>query len=250
MNPATSGISRDKYDAVLFDLDGVITATARVHAAAWKRMFDEFLQAHSQGQGEPFTPFDTGHDYEQYVDGKPRYDGVQSFLESRRIELPYGDTADAATEHTVCGLGNRKNALIGEVIESEGVDVFDGTIALVHQLRAEGVKTAVVSSSENAGTMLRSAGIEDLFDLRIDGLVVSQLKLPGKPAPDSFLLAAERLGVKPERAVVVEDAIAGVQAGRDGGFGLVIGVDRKGKPASLLDNGADVVVADLSEMLA
>ncbi len=250
MSPATHTITRDRFDAVLFDLDGVITATASVHAAAWKQMFDAFLRARAQEQGAPFVPFDTGHDYEQYVDGKRRYDGVQSFLESRGIELPHGEPSDSATARTVCGLGNRKNELIGEVLASQGVEVFEGTIALVHQLRALGFKTAVVSSSENAKTMLESAGIQDLFDLRVDGRVASELHLPGKPAPDTFLFAAKRLGVKPERAVVVEDAIAGVQAGRDGGFGLVIGVDRVGRPESLSDNGADVVVGDLSEMLA
>jgi beta-phosphoglucomutase family hydrolase len=242
-------ISRTRFDAVLFDLDGVITATAKVHAAAWKRMFDEFLESHARINSIPFVPFDIGQDYESYVDGLPRYDGVQRFLASRNIDLPRGDASDPADRQTVCGLGNRKNDFIADVLSTQGVEVYDGTISLIKQLKAEGFKTAVVSSSENAATILATAGIADLFDLRVDGKVAIELQLPGKPAPDTFLEASRRLGVPPERAVVVEDAISGVQAGRDGGFGLVIGVDRKQGRQALSEHGADVVVLDLSEVL-
>lgn len=242
-------VSSAQFDAVLFDLDGVITATAKVHAAAWKRMFDEFLKRYYDQQGRPFVPFDIGSDYEKFVDGKPRYDGVKSFIASRDIHLPMGDASDPAGHQTVCGLGNRKNEFIAEVLDAEGVEVYEGTIRWVHQLKSQGIKTAVVSSSENAETILGSAGISDLFDIRVDGRVANRLNLPGKPAPDTFLEAARQLGVAPDRAVVVEDAIVGVQAGRDGGFGLVIGVDRKQGRQSLAEHGADMVVVDLAEML-
>ncbi len=242
-------ITKDRYDAVLFDLDGVLTGTAKVHAVCWKRMFDAFLQARAAREGELFRPFDTDSDYKHYVDGKPRYEGVKSFLESRGISLPYGDPDDAPGKDTICGLGNRKNALLNDVIESEGVDVYEGSVAWVHQLHEAGIKTAVVSSSKNCETILRAAGIEDLFELRIDGVVAAQLQIAGKPAPDTFLEAARRLEVEPERTVVVEDAISGVQAGRAGGFGLVIGVDREGDAEALRKNGADIVVADLAELL-
>jgi alpha,alpha-trehalase len=212
-------------------------------------MFDAFLQARAAREGEPFRPFDMGNDYKHYVDGKPRYEGVKSFLESRGISLPYGDPDDAPGKDTICGLGNRKNALLNDVIESEGVDVYEGSVAWAHQLHEAGIKTAVVSSSKNCETILRAAGIEDLFELRIDGVVAAQLQIAGKPAPDTFLEAARRLEVEPERTVVVEDAISGVQAGRAGGFGLVIGVDREGDAEALKKNGADIVVADLAELL-
>jgi alpha,alpha-trehalase len=212
-------------------------------------MFDAFLQARAAREGELFRPFDTDSDYKHYVDGKPRYEGVKSFLESRGISLPYGDPDDAPGKDTICGLGNRKNALLNDVIESEGVDVYEGSVAWVHQLHEAGIKTAVVSSSKNCETILRAAGIEDLFELRIDGVVAAQLQIAGKPAPDTFLEAARRLGVEPERTVVVEDAISGVQAGRAGGFGLVIGVDREGDAEALRKNSADIVVADLAELL-
>ena len=234
---------------VVFDLDGVIPATARVHAAAWKRMFDEFLETWYDRHDQPFVPFDIESDYEKFVDGKPRYDGVSSFITSRDIQLPMGDASDRADLLTVCGLGNRKNEFIAEVLSAEGVEVYEGTIKLVRRLISQGIKTAVVSSSENAETILGTAGISDLFDIRVDGRVATRLNLPGKPAPDTFLEAARQLGVAPDRAVVVEDAIVGVQAGRDGGFGLVIGVDRKQGRQSLSDHGADVVVSDLAEML-
>ncbi len=242
-------ITRDRFDAVLFDLDGVLTATARLHAAAWKRMFDEYLAARAAGRGERFEPFEIATDYKLHVDGKLRYDGVRSFLLSRGIDLPWGDPDDSPERETVCGLGNRKNELISELLETEGVDVYEESVAWVRQLRGRGLAIAVVSASKNCGRVLDAAGIADLFEIRVDGIVAAQLGLPGKPAPDTFLEGARRLGVDPRRAVIVEDAVSGVQAGRAGGFGLVIGVDRHGDPAALGAGGADVVVADLGELL-
>jgi beta-phosphoglucomutase family hydrolase len=242
-------VTKELFDAVLFDLDGVLTDTAKIHAACWKRMFDDFLRERAAEKNEPFRPFDIGTDYKLYVDGKARFDGVQSFLESRSIHLPYGEPASSPNSETICGLGNRKDGMVKEAIESEGVEAYEGSVAFVRHLRNRGIKTAVVSASSNCEAVLRSAGIADLFDVRVDGEVASQLNLAGKPAPDTFLKAAEELGVPPNRAVVVEDAISGVQAGRRGGFGLVVGVDRKGDAESLWKNGADIVVKDLGEML-
>jgi alpha,alpha-trehalase len=242
-------IARDRFDAVLFDLDGVLTATARLHSACWKRMFDEYLQRRAAETGEPFVPFEIATDYKNHVDGKLRYDGVRSFLSTRGIDLPWGDPDDPPDRETVCGLGNRKNELIGELLETDGVEVYEESVAWVRHLRERGFATAVVSASKNCERVLQAAGIEDLFDTRIDGVVAGELGLPGKPAPDTFLEGARRLGVAPERAVVVEDAVSGVQAGRAGGFGMVIGVDRSGDPEALRAGGADVVVADLGELL-
>lgn len=242
-------VVRDRFDAVLFDLDGVLTATARLHAACWKRMFDEYLALRAATSGEPFQPFEIATDYKRYVDGKLRYDGVRSFLGSRRIELPWGDPDNPPDRETVCGLGNRKNELIGELLDTEGVDVYEESIAWARRLRRKGFATAVVSASKNCERVLQAAGIEDLFDFRVDGVVAAELELAGKPAPDTFLEGARRLGVEPERAVVVEDAVSGVQAGRAGGFGLVIGVDRTGDHEALLAGGADLVVGDLGELL-
>jgi beta-phosphoglucomutase family hydrolase len=244
----TPTVNLEKYDAFLFDLDGVLTATASVHAAAWKKTFDEYLKKRSGQAGEPFVPFDTSSDYKPYVDGKLRYDGVDSFLKSRGIDLPWGDPSDSPGVETVCGIGNRKNDMVSEAIESEGVQVFDGSVALVKELRQAGIRTAVVSASRNCQAVLRKAGIEDLFEERVDGVVAAEMNLAGKPAPDTFLKAAELLGVQPSRAVVVEDAVSGVQAGRDGSFGLVIGVDRHGDPDALRENGAHMVVGDLEEL--
>ncbi len=249
MSAPRPSLTPDRFDAVLFDLDGVLTATARVHSAAWKQTFDELLRQRSEETGETLIPFDIATDYLKYVDGKPRYDGVQSFLASREIELPYGDADAAPGFGTVCAVGNRKNQLVNEVIAAGGVEVYEGSLALVHELRARGIKTAVVSSSRNSDAVLRAVGIEDLFDTRVDGIVAAELGLPGKPAPHTFLEAAKILGVEPARAVVVEDAISGVQAGRAGAFGLVIGVDRKGEGEALRQHGADVVVSDLGELL-
>jgi beta-phosphoglucomutase family hydrolase len=245
MNP----ISPDRFDAVLFDLDGVLTATAKVHAACWKRLFDDFLEERAEATGEPLKPFDIDEDYKRYVDGKLRYEGVRSFLGSRGIDLPEGTPDESPNNETVCGLGNRKDAMVHEVLDTEGVDVYEGSVRLVEQVRSRGIRTAVVSASKNCKAVLEAARIMDLFDQVVDGEVAEQLRLPGKPEPETFLKAAERLGVVPERAVVVEDAISGVQAGRAGGFGLVIGVDRKGDPEVLRQNGADIVVKDLSELV-
>ncbi len=242
-------ITRDKYDAVLFDLDGVITATAKLHAACWKKMFDEFLEKHASRRGEPFKPFEIATDYRLYVDGKPRFDGVRDFLQSRNINLPEGTRDDPPKTETVGGLGNRKNDLINEVIDSVGVDAYEGTITLARQIRDEGIKIAVVTSSQNCDVVLKAAKVDDLFVVRVDGNTILEQHLSGKPAPDSYLEGAKRLGVDPQRTVVVEDAISGVQAGRNGKFGLVIGVDRKGNGDELKKNGADVVVKDLGEFL-
>jgi beta-phosphoglucomutase family hydrolase len=249
MSARTSAVTPDRFDAVLFDLDGVLTATARVHAAAWKEAFDEFLKRRADKKNEAFKPFDLKADYEDYVDGKPRNDGVKSFLASRNIELPYGNPDDPPDKETVCGLGNRKNKLFEEALKSGGVQVFDGSVAWLRYLRTQGIKTAVVSSSKHCQMVVEAAGIADLFDARVDGGVAEAQHLRGKPEPDFFLKAAELLQVKPLRAVVVEDALAGVEAGRNGGFGLAIGVDRKGDAEDLRRHGADLVMTDLGDMI-
>jgi beta-phosphoglucomutase family hydrolase len=243
-----TGVTWGKYDAVLFDLDGVLTDTAGVHADCWKRTFDEFLSRWADRAGHPFQPFDIESDYRLYVDGKRRYDGVRDFLHSRAIDLPEGSPEDPPDAETVCGVGNRKNVLVNQALEEGGVVVYQGSVALVRALRDAGVKTAVVSSSANCATVLRAAQIEDLFEVRVDGKVAAERGLPGKPAPDTFLEAARELGVDAKRAVVVEDAISGVQAGRNGGFGLVIGIARHDEPEVLRREGADVVVGDLGEL--
>jgi len=242
-------ISADRFDAVLFDLDGVLTATAKVHAACWKRLFDRFLEERAASLGEPSRPFDIVEDYKMYVDGKLRYEGVRDFLGSRGIDLPEGTPDEPPGNGTICGLGNRKDALVQEALETDGVDVYEDSVRLVTALRRRGIRTAVVSASKNCKAVLAAARLSDLFDQVVDGEVAERLRLPGKPQPDTFLVAADRLGVARERAVVVEDALSGVQAGRAGGFGMVIGVDRKGDPESLRRAGADVVVKDLSEFL-
>lgn len=239
-----------RFDAVLFDLDGVLTDTASLHAAAWKRMFDEFLQRWSEEHGHPFVPFTIETDYLRFVDGKPRFEGVASFLESRRIVLPEGEDTDAPDADTIHGLGTRKNELVLRLIDEEGARPFDGSIAFVRHVREAGLKTAVVSSSRNAGPVLAAADLTDLFDDRVDGVVAAELGLPGKPSPDTFLEAARRLGTTAARSVVVEDAVVGVEAGRLGGFGFVIGVDHEGDPDRLMAHGADVVVDDLGELVA
>lgn len=241
-------IAADRFDAVLFDLDGVITRTATVHSAAWKHLFDEFLRGWAAEHGELFRPFDVATDYKQYVDGKPRYDGVRSFLGSRGIHLPEGAPDDADCERTVCGLGNRKNRYFAEQLAAHGAEVFDDTVDLIHRLRAAGIKLGVVSASKNCEAILRHAGLLDQFEARVTGIEAAALSLPGKPAPDTFLKAAELLGAAPARSVVFEDALAGVQAGRAGGFGLVVGVDRGDDADGLRANGADVVASDLREI--
>jgi beta-phosphoglucomutase family hydrolase len=238
----------DTITTCLFDLDGVLTQTAKVHAAAWKQMFDEYLRDRAQRTGEPFRAFDANEDYNAYVDGKPRYDGVRSFLEARGIELPQGKPGDPPGAETVDGLGNRKNELVLELIHQQGVQPYEGSVRYVKSVRDAGLARAVVSSSANCHDVLRAAGIEDLFDAVIDGIVAEREGLRGKPAPDTFLAGARALNVKPEQAAVFEDALAGVEAGRAGGFGFVVGVDRVGQREALLTHGADVVVEDLDEL--
>ena len=242
-------ITRERYDAVLFDLDGVLTSTAAIHADAWKRMFDRYLSRRSKERGEPFREFDIVSDYRLYVDGRPRYDGVQQFLESRGIHLPRGTPDSPDTEESVCGLGNLKDKLVHQAIEAGRVESFPGSVQFLRLVRERGLKTAVVTSSRNCTLVLQAARIDGMFDTQVDGRTIEDEHLRGKPAPDSFLRAAERLGVPPARSVVVEDAISGVQAGRDGNFALVIGVDRHGDPDALCRNGAHVVVSDLAELL-
>jgi beta-phosphoglucomutase family hydrolase len=239
----------DGIRACLFDLDGVLTQTAKVHAAAWKEMFDAYLQERAKRTGEKLVPFDPVADYDQYVDGKPRYDGVRSFLASRGIELPEGDPDDPPSAETVHGLGNRKNELVLALLKRDGVEAYDGSVRYVHAVREAGLHTAVVSASANCKDVLEAAGIEDLFEVRIDGIVVEQRHLRGKPAPDTFLAAAKEVGAEAAEATVFEDALAGVEAGRAGRFGFVVGVDRTGQRAALLEHGADVVVDDLAELL-
>jgi len=235
--------------ACLFDLDGVLTRTATVHAAAWKEMFDAYLRERASRTGEPFRPFDDVADYDEYVDGMPRADGVRSFLASRGIELPEGGPDDAPRTETIHGLGNRKNELVLRLIHERGVEAYEGSIRYVRAVRAAGLATAVVSSSANCRDVLQAAGIEDLFDARIDGVVAAREHLRGKPAPDTFLAGARALGVEPAAGAVFEDALAGVEAGRAGHFARVVGVDRVGQADALRRHGADVVVRDLAELL-
>lgn len=239
----------DQVRGCLFDLDGVLTRTARVHAAAWKQMFDEFLRRRAADSGEPFVAFDPVSDYNRYVDGRPRLDGTRAFLDARGIDLPDGDDDDPEDAATVNGLSNRKNTLVLHLLDTQGVDVFEGSIRYVQVARDRGLRNAVVSSSANTAQVLDAAGISELFEARIDGLVARQRHLAGKPAPDTFLAGAQALDLRPEQAAVFEDALAGVAAGRAGGFGYVVGVDRSGQAAELHAHGADVVVADLSELL-
>lgn len=241
-------IELSAFDGAAFDLDGVITRTATVHASAWKRLFDEFLQTRAARTGEPFRPFDSDADYRQYVDGKPRYEGVRDFLTSRGIDLPDGARDDPPERETVRGLGNRKNALFRELVASMGVGVFDGSVTLLRKLRQAGLRTAVVSSSKNTAAILDVAGLADLFDVRVDGVEAARLGLKGKPAPDTFLHAAEALGVQPERAFGVEDSLAGVEAIRAAGFALVIGVGPTDHEAALVAHGANLVVPDLGAL--
>jgi beta-phosphoglucomutase family hydrolase len=240
----------DGVTVCLFDLDGVLTKTAEVHAAAWKEMFDGYLRERAARTGEPFVPFDAVADYDQYVDGKPRYEGVQSFLSARHIELPRGTPSDPPTAETVDGLGNRKNEIVLRIIRERGVEPYEGSVKYVHAARQAGMRRAVVSSSTNCRDVLVAAGIEDLFEVRIDGVVAEREHLRGKPAPDTFLAGARALGAEPAQAAVFEDALAGVAAGRAGRFGFVVGVDRVGQADALREHGADVVVSDLSELLA
>lgn len=229
-------------------MDGVVTKTVTAHAAAWKRLFDKYLEERGAREGTPFQPFDADADYRHYVDGKPGYDGVTSFLQSRSISLDYGEPGDPMDRETVCGLGNRKNAYYQEHLKKHGADVYESTVALIRTLKKSGMKTAIISASKNCAAVLKAANVVALFDAKVDGLDAERLGLSGKPDPAVLVEAAKRLGVVPERATIVEDAIAGVQAGRDGHFGLVIGVNRSGEAGALKENGADVEVSDLSEL--
>ncbi|WP_367319007.1 beta-phosphoglucomutase family hydrolase [Streptomyces sp. HUAS ZL42] len=235
----------EEIQACLFDLDGVVTKTAVVHAAAWKDTFDAFLR---EREGEHFRPFDAHADYDEYVDGRPRADGVRTFLASRGIDLPEGDPDDPPGAETVHGVGNRKNELLLARIRTQGVEAYDSTLRYIEAVRAHGLRTAIVSSSANTLDVLRSIDAERLFDVRIDGVVAAERRLPGKPRPDTFLAAARDLGVEAARAAVFEDALAGMDAGRAGRFGYVVGVDRVGQAEALYAHGADVVVKDLAEL--
>jgi beta-phosphoglucomutase family hydrolase len=238
----------DGTRACLFDLDGVLTKTAVVHNAAWKEMFDAYLRERSRRTGEPFVPFDPGRDYDEYVDGKPRADGTRSFLASRGIELPEGNEDDPPEAETIHGLGTRKNEIVLRRIREDGVEAYESSVRYVRAARDAGLRRAVVSSSANCRDVLIAAGIEELFEARIDGVVAGREHLRGKPAPDTFLAAARALGLGPRAAAVFEDALAGVEAGRAGSFRFVVGVDRTGQADALKKHGADVVVADLAEL--
>ena len=239
----------DGVKACLFDLDGVLTDTARVHTRAWKAMFDAYLERRAQRAHTAFVPFDPAGDYRTYIDGKRREDGVRSFLASRHIELPEGDPSDAPTAETVSGLGNRKNALFQQLLEKQGVDVFDGSRRYLEAVHAAGIPAAVVSSSANTKQVLEITGLDRYVQQRVDGITIRDEHLRGKPAPDSFLRGAQLLGVEPAHAAVFEDALAGVAAGRAGDFGFVVGVDRLGQADELRRNGANVVVTDLAQLL-
>jgi beta-phosphoglucomutase family hydrolase len=239
----------DGVTACLFDLDGVLTQTAKVHNAAWKETFDAYLRERADRSGEQFVAFDPVDDYDEYVDGKPRYDGVRSFLASRGIELPEGSPDDPADAETIDGLGNHKNEILLDLIREHGVEPYEGSVRYVRAARDAGLRRAVVSSSANTRDVLVAAGIDDLFEARIDGVVAEREHLNGKPAPDTFLAGARALAVTPAQAAVFEDALAGVEAGRAGDFRFVVGVDRVGQSEALRQHGADTVVRDLAELL-
>ncbi len=235
--------------ACLFDLDGVLTQTAKLHAAAWKELFDDYLRDRAADAGEEFVAFDPVRDYDEYVDGRPRYDGVRAFLTSRRIELPEGSADDPPGAETIDGLGNRKNEILQRIIRDQGVQPYEGSVRYVRAARDIGLRRAVVSSSANCRDVLVAAGILDLFEEIVDGHTAAREHLKGKPAPDTFLAGARALGVSPDHAVVFEDALAGVAAGHAGNFGFVVGVDRVGQADALKAHGADLVVGDLAELL-
>jgi beta-phosphoglucomutase family hydrolase len=243
------GIGAD-VRACLFDLDGVLTRTAVVHAAAWQKMFDAYLRARAEQAPETFLPFDPVSDYAKYIDGKPRYDGVRSFLQARAISLPEGHPADPPNAETIAGLGNRKNEIVQRMIAEDGVEPYQGSVRFVEAARRAGLRCAVVSSSGNAREVMAAAGIEGYFEQVVDGQIGEQEDLRGKPAPDFFLECARRLAIAPAEGAVFEDALAGVEAGRAGGFGCVVGVDRVGQASELRRHGADIVVSDLGDLLA
>lgn len=228
--------------ALIFDLDGVITQTARVHANAWKRMFDAYLLQRGQREGKVYEPLSIATDYRRYIDGIPRYDGVRNFLASRSIKLSDGTSADEAGTETVAGLGNLKNTYFQELLQEGGVEVYADTVSFVKKMRQQGLRTAVISASRNCQAILAAAGLEELFEARVDGVVSAELGLKGKPAPDIFLEAARRLQVNPKEAAIFEDALAGVEAGKAGGFALVVGIDRTNEAEELKKHGADVVL--------
>ncbi len=240
----------DSVRGCLFDLDGVLTRTAEIHDAAWKQTFDDFLRSRAEQAGQRFVPFDKVTDYDDFVDGKPRADGIRSFLASRGIHLPEGSASDPPDAETVAGIGNRKNELVLRLMREQGVRTYEGSVRYVQAAREAGLRRAVVSSSTNCAQVLRAAGIADLFEERIDGIVAERDHLKGKPAPDTYLAGARALSLKPEEAAVFEDALAGVEAGRAGSFGYVVGVDRvgHGQAGALREHGADVVVRDLAEL--
>jgi alpha,alpha-trehalase len=244
----TEHVDASRFDAVVFDMDGVITDSASVHAHAWKRMFDEYLAEHDRASARSAAPFDAD-DYLRYVDGRPRDDGVSGFLASRGITLPRGNRSDPPEAETIWGLANRKNEAFLRTVENDGVKAFPSSVRLVESLQARGIGTAVISASRNAQTILDAAGVGSLFAVRVDGVELERLGLPGKPDPAMFVEATRRLGASPDRSVIVEDAIAGVEAGRRGQFALVIGVDRVGQADRLRKHGADVVVTDLAEVV-
>jgi len=243
-NPEHSKIY--SFEAAVFDVDGVITKTAVVHAAAWKEMFDEYLKLREERDGEPFREFTYEGDYLTYVDGKPRYKGVQSFLESRGIHIDFGDVDDQPGEETVCGLGNRKNAAFTKVLREKGVEVYQSTVDLINELKAKGIRIGAASSSKNCQYILETAKLKDLFETRVDGIVSEELGLKGKPEGDIFVKAAQDIGARPDKSIIIEDAVSGVQAGVNGKFGLVIGVARENNEEDLKLNGADVVITDFA----
>ncbi len=239
----------DDIRACLFDLDGVLTQTAKVHAAAWKEMFDDYLRERAEREGEEFVPFDSHDDYNRYVDGLPRYDGVRTFLESRDIHLEEGEPDAQPASETIRGLGNRKNELVLQLIKEKGVDPYEGSVRYVKAVGETGLTSAVVSSSTNCKDVLAAAGIDDLFTTIVDGNVADEQGLKGKPTPDTYLYGAEQLGVEAAQAAVFEDALGGVEAGRAGNFGVTVGVNRVGQADALKEHGADIVVDDLSELM-
>ena len=236
------------FDAVIFDMDGVITKTALTHALAWKKMFDEYLRKRETKHGEKFVEFTHAGDYLPFVDGKPRYKGVASFLESRGIDIPFGDPSDLPGTETCCGLGNRKNDAFNEVLEKDGVQVYPSTVHLLNELKNAGIKLGVASSSKNCKPVLERVNLLNVFEARVDGVVSAELGLHGKPEPDIFTTACDMVGVKYARSIVVEDAVSGVQAGAKGNFGLTIGIARENNRKELEEGGADIVVEDLEEI--
>ncbi|MCK5534696.1 HAD-IA family hydrolase, partial [bacterium] len=236
------------FDAVIFDLDGVVTKTALLHSEAWKETFDQYLQQRKNKNNKPFREFTHEDDYLPFVDGKPKYEGVKSFFQSRGINIPFGDPSDTADKNTICGVGNKKNILFRQLLKKRGAETYPSTIQFIKNLKESGIRVGVASSSRNCETILESVGLEKLFETRVDGVVSAQLKLKGKPEGDIFVKASRNLNAVPSKTVIVEDAISGIQAGRNGGFGLVLGVARNNNESELIENGADIVVSDLAKI--